>query len=274
MKLHDYQHQAVIFLREHRHAALFADPGLGKTVIILTWYAWAGTLTGEKAVIIAPLRVATSTWPEEVELWPHTRHLKYQVLHGKTRKIDLSNDLFFINPEGLANFFDQKESKQIRILVVDESSKFKNWSSQRTKLLRKHAKDFVKRIVMTCTPAPNGLLDLFSQAFVVDLGAAFGKSLGRFKETYFHAEKTVYINGRNVVASWAPNQGASEAIEQRMAPFTLRLDGEKLLSLPAFVETDIRFDIPNRKRYEQMEKELFTALEDGGNVMADRKSVV
>lgn len=266
---HKYQEEAIDFMAENDFGAIFADPGCGKTVVTLSALPLFEAFEGHmKALIIAPLRVVMSTWPEEIEQWEHTRHLKYQILRGKTKKIDLSNDIFLVNPHNLKTVFEQKESKQLNVLILDESTQFKNWASKRVKLLKKHLRQFNHRYILTGTPAPNGLLDLFAQVFLVDGGMAFGKAITRFKQRYFRPTDYMEYN-------WAPKDGAEEEIYKAIAPISFRIDGERELELPPFVYKTEWVDMPSKalKQYAEFEKELFLQLEEEEALSAVSASV-
>ena len=265
----DYQRQAIEFLISRKSAALFADPGLGKTAIALAVFMSLRIMQPRiKLLVIAPLRPMRSTWPPEIEQWDQFQFLKCQILHGKTKTVDLTNDVFVVNPEGIEQALEQFKKIRPRMLVVDESSKFKNWTAKRTKILKRHARHFDFRYVMTGTPAPNSLLDIFSQVYLIDNGASFGKSIVRFKEKYFHPTDYRRYN-------WEINPGAQELIEQRTAPWCLRLDGEKLLDLPELVVSDQWVDLPVKARvtYNKIEKDLFAELDSGELVSAESAGV-
>ena len=261
---HSYQLEAIEFLLARRSAALFADPGLGKTAIALATIMSLRIMQPSiKALVIAPLRPMRSTWPPEIQQWEQFRNLKCQILHGKDKTVDLDNDVFVVNPEGIESALNQFKKIRPRVLFVDESSKFKNWTAKRTKILKKHARHFDRVYIMTGTPAPNSLLDLFSQIYLVDNGETFGKSIVRFKEKYFHPTDYMRYN-------WEINKGAAEIIEQRTAPWCLRLDGDKLLDLPDLVVTDTYVDLPLKAKmlYTKAQKELFAKLDTGEVISA------
>ena len=254
---------------DREYAGLFADPGLGKTVIALTLIDWLKIFEGCTPLVIAPIRPLKSTWPEEIESWDHTKHMSYQVLHGKDKTIRPGKDVYLVNPEGLAALFDQKDSKIFDTLIIDESSKFKNWGAKRTKLLKKKLKQFQRRYILTGTPAPNGLLDLFAQIFLLDGGATFGTAYTRYKNQYFHPK-----NPYQPRFNWVANNGAEKIIREKIAPFTLRLDSEELLELPDFVYCDYWVTLPKKVAiaYKQMEKKMFAFLDDGEDVLISKSA--
>jgi SNF2 family DNA or RNA helicase len=253
---HGYQREAIDFVMGRSGSAVFADPGLGKTAIALQCAALHALLVGTPCAVVTPLRPLFSTWPQEIARWKNFRHLSFQVCHGKRKTIEPGKDLYLVNPEGLEAFCGQPAARKIGFLIVDESSKFKNNSAKRTKILKLYAKHIPKRMIMTGTPAPNGMLDLFSQMFLVDLGATLGTSYTRFRSAFFMPED---FNEW----TWIPKPLARETIERMTAPYCLRLDGEKLLELPDFVYRDFHTSLSPAEKgtYDRIEKKLFAELE-------------
>lgn len=260
---HDYQREAIDFVLSREGSAVFADPGLGKTAIALQCIAVHRLVHGTPCAVVTPLRPLFSTWPQEIKGWSNFNHLSYQICHGKRKAIEPGKDLYLVNPEGLEAFCSQPAARKIGFLIVDESSKFKNNSAKRTKLLKQFVKHVPKRMIMTGTPAPNGLLDLFSQMFLVDLGATFGSSYTRFRSAFFTAAD--YNEW-----TWTPKPLAKETIERMTAPRCLRLDGEKLLSLPDFVYRDFHTSLAPIEKdvYDKIEKKLFAELETSGGKLS------
>lgn len=260
MKLpfHSYQKEAIDFVMSREGSAVFADPGLGKTAIALMCIAVYRLITGRRSLVITPLRPLFSTWPDEIERWSDFQHLKYQICHGKNKAIDPDVDVHLVNPEGLQAFIEQRAARDIGFLIVDESSKFKNFRAVRTKLLKTYAKRIDKRLIMTGTPAPNGYLDLWSQLHIADKGATLGTRFTRFRETFFKPDD--YNQWL-----WVPKPTALETIEQLTAPVCLRLDGEKLLDLPDFVYRNFYCELPakHREAYRRIQKKLFAQLGTG-----------
>lgn len=243
-------------------AGLFLDPGLGKTSISL---AAMKVLKKEKLVskvlIIAPLRVCYSVWPREIEKWRDFEDLTYTILHGKDKQRNLNKevDIYLVNPEGLMWLLKQNFKKlNFDMLIIDESSKFKTWNSQRMKLLRTVLHLFRRRYILTGTPAPNGLMDIFSQIFILDGGAALGKFVTQYRQNYF------YPSGFGGY-EWKLQPGGEKRIQERIKPLTLRLSAEDHLELPERVINPIYIDLPDDARavYEDLEKELYTDLLNG-----------
>lgn len=249
-------------------AGLFLDPGLGKTSITL---ACLKILKREKlmqkTLIIAPLRVCYSVWPKEAAKWDDFKEISVTVLHGKDKEKNLHKaaDVYLINPEGLVWLCKQNFRKLgFDVLVVDESSKFKATNTQRFKLLRNILPHFRRRYILTGTPVPNGLMDLFGQIYILDLGAALGRFITHYRNTYF------YPTGFGGY-EWKLQNGAEARIQEKIKPLTIRLEDKDYLELPEIVINDIYIDLPQtaREAYNEMEKELIIAMESGEVVAAN-----
>lgn len=251
--------RSVKWLLEHGGAALFLDPGLGKTSITL---AAIKVLHKEgllnRVLVIAPLRVIYSVWPQEIDKWNDFAHLRWTICHGpaKEEAVRADADIYLVNPEGLEWLLQRWNLFKPDTLVVDESTKFKNTQSKRFKLLRAFLPKFNRRWILTGTPAPNGLLDLFGQMFIVDLGYALGRYITHYRNTYFDATG---FGG----FSWKLREDAEKKIYAKLKPYVLRLQAEDYLDLPDIVENDIVVPLPERARkvYDEMEEEAFAELD-------------
>jgi len=271
----------VQFLLEHACAGLFLDPGLRKTSITL---GALKILKDEgmlgRVLIIAPLRVCVSVWPEEIKKWTDFHGLTYQVLHGPKKDRQLAEskaDILIINPEGLEWLLKVKTEKignkkvitadvkafkklGLSILVVDEISKFKHYDSNRSQALRLVLNLFDRRWGLTGSPAPNGLIDLFNLMYIIDSGRALGQFITHYRTNYFRP--TGYGG-----YTWVPQKGAEEAIYARIAPTVFRLSAEDHIHLPNLVENVIKVELPAnvRKIYDELEDEFIT--EFNGNTI-------
>jgi len=272
---HAYQRKAVKFLLEHGAAALFLDPGLGKTSVTIAAskiLLKEGVMRG--ALIVAPLRPARTTWPKEVAKWADFEGLDLAVLHGndKERLVREEHDFYVINYEGLAWLFNfvkvgkvpkpvlteagKALLKNVDTLVWDELSKMKHPGTLRYKLVKPWLKKFSRRWGLTGSPASNGLLDLFGQCYVLDEGNALGQYITHYKAAYFLPTDKMGYN-------WRPKEGAEEAIHARLQPLALRMDADDYLTLPKQLDHVIKFDLPPtvRKQYEELEGELLTQVD-------------
>jgi SNF2 family DNA or RNA helicase len=257
---HEYQLRAVEFVLEREAAGLFLDPGLGKTSTVLAALtALKKARKLKRALVVAPLRVCHMTWPAEREKWADFHGLKMTVLHGhkKERLLLQDADVHVINPEGLDWLWRQVQGRwPYDVLVIDESTKFKSWTAQRTKKLRTYLPKFKRRWILTGTPAPNGIQDLFSQVFLLDGGKRLGQYITYFRTRFM-------IQGGYNGYEWRPKEGALEEIEALLKDIVLRLDAKDWLELPELHYVDLPVELPPavRKTYEQLETEFLLELE-------------
>lgn len=273
-----YMKRGVKFLMEHPAAALLLRPGGRKTSITLEAISKlkkAGLL--KKVLIIAPLRPCYRVWPIEVYKWENFGHLRVEVLHGpkKNEALKRDADIYIINPEGLdwllstekGKTFGGKTTVKVNTskfkqlgfdtLVIDELTKFKHPSSQRFKALKSVLPTFKRRWGLTGSPNANGLLDLFGQFYVLDLGAALGQYVTGYKTQYFNC---VDPNGWK----WVPRKGAADQIYARIAPLSFRMKEDEYPELPRLVSNTILIDLPPqaRKIYDMLESDLFAKVAD------------
>lgn len=267
---HDYQTKAVSLLLSQGSAGLLLDPGLGKTSSVLAAFKILKEQGYAKSMlIVAPLRVAHSVWPAEIQKWDQFRDFKWEVLHGPRKEAALKRDadIYIINPEGLAWLFDPK-SRRWRdwdILCVDESTKFKDSQTKRFKLMRHHFERFTRRWILTGTIVPNGIHDLFGQIYILDLGHALGRYVTHFRTKYFHTEAWDPY-------TYIPNEGAWEEIVDRINPLVLRMAAKDYLKMPELPPIDpILVDMPDKawKIYRDIEDDFITQLEEGWIVAAN-----
>ncbi len=262
-----YQMDAIQFMLGHQHCGLLLDPGMGKTSTTLTV---ADQLLKRDAIncilIICPIRPMYKVWPDEIRKWAHTEHLSYTILHGKNKEAALhqKSNIYLINPEGLKWFIASGGMGIVNpdMLVVDESTKFKDFSTARFKLLKPFLERFKKRVILTGEPVPNGYMDLFGQAFIVDRGAALGKFITHFRALYF------YQSGFGGY-TWTLQKGADIAIQNRLRPVMMRLAAEDHLEMPELITNDIRIELDDKSRriYKQFEDEFIAEVGDG-NILA------
>lgn len=255
----DYQRKATKFIINKNHSGIFADPGLGKTVLTLSAIRFLLDI-GEidRVLIIAPILVCYNVWPQEIEKWNFK--LTHTILHGKKKNELLKNktDIHLINPEGLFWFFSQVTKIKKRVmLVIDESSKFKNPSGKRFKLLKKFIPQFKRRVILTGTPAPNSLMDLFSQIFIIDRGKTFGRFITHFRNHYFYIVNPKFY-------TYAPKEFAEKDIQKKTAPLIMRINQKDWLDLPDIIYNYIRVRLPHKaqKNYDEIEKEFLTQIDD------------
>lgn len=249
---------------------MFLDPGLGKTSITL---AAVKVLKKEgfikRTLIVAPLRVCYSVWPKEVNKWEDFKELTCTILHGSQKELLLDEkfDIYLINPEGLFWLLSDngKRLKKLGIdtLVVDESSKFKKATTKRFKELKKHLPKFSRRWILTGSPAPNGLMDLFGQIYILDLGKSLSPYITHFRQNFF-------VPAGFGGYEWKIKDGSAEEINKRIKHLVLRLDAKDYLELPEVTYNNICINLPKpaRELYDALEKDLIAVLEGGQVVTA------
>ena len=273
-KGHRYQNRCVSLGMDKPHFAFFLDPGLGKTTIILQILKML-LLSGDvKAMlVVAPLRPCYMVWPKEVKKWANFCHLSVGILHGnnKVKVLGEKHDIYVINPEGLPWLITQlkghkKKDWPFNMLTVDESTKFKNLTSGRTKNIKKMLAGFDRRYILTGTPTPNGLLNIQSQIMICDGGKALGTTKTGYHEKYFRP-----VGKPEWRQFELQSKKSADEIYECIAHLCVRLSADKnLKGLPKKIDNLIEIDLPPkaRKIYKQLEKELFTELENGEAITA------
>lgn len=272
LKPHGYQKRAAAFGVEHACAGFFFDPGLGKTIIMLMIYLVVRRFVG-KMLVVCPLRPAYSTWPDEVQKWSDFCHLKVVVLHGddKDKKLAWARqhaDIMVINPEGLQWLCRHKMADLgLGMLVVDESTRFKHTNTMRFKYLKDLLNQFKRRYILTGSPAPNGLLDLFGQIYILDGGNALGKFVSHYRMQHFMNP----VSGSQFDKyKWLLKPGAEQEIYKKLRPLVLRASAADYLELPELIYNRVNVILPPdaQKQYDRMEELLIAELGSGDIVTA------
>lgn len=262
-----YQRYAIRRIIDTLAVALLLDMGMGKTVSTLTAIneLMFDRFEVHKVLVIAPLRVALSTWRDECEMWEHTRHLRISVAVGdlRTREAALAEDadIYVVNRDVVKWLVGYYRAKwPFDMVVVDESSSFKNPASQRFRALRK-VRPLVQRIVLlTGTPAPNGLMDLWSQLYLLDRGERLGRTLTEYRERYFRPGQ----QSGHIVYSYDARPGAEQEIFRRIGDICVSMKSEDYLTLPPLIQNVVRVQLPEAvaRRYREMERELVLSIGD------------
>ena len=266
--LHPYQLRAIEYIKDKKRCGLALAMGLGKTVASLT--AINDMLDGfvaTKVLVIAPLRVAKSVWPKEVAQWSHLSHLKVSVCLGTERQrlaaLQTTADIYTINRENVPWLVTQYRGKwPFDCVIIDESSSFKNSSSLRWKALRRTLPETHHMVLLTGTPSPNGLLDVWSQQYLIDYGMTLGRTMTGYKQRFFEADYMGY--------KWSLRKGAAEDIQQLMSSSWLSMSAEDYLELPERIDLVESIALPEsiKAEYDQFEKTLLADLADGEMVEA------
>lgn len=263
---HEYQKYAQDFIINNSACALLLDMGLGKTVITLTslWILLFDYFEISKVLVIAPLRVAQDTWSKECEKWDHLKGLKISKVLGseKERRMALFDkaDIYIINRENvewLCNNYDF----DFDMIVIDELSSFKSSSSKRFKALRK-IRPKAKRIVgLTGTPAPNTLMDLWSQINLIDMGQRLGRFISNYRNDFFIPDK----RNAQVIFSYKPREGAEEEIYKRISDICVSMKACDYLDMPERIDNvvHVKMSEAEKKLYKRLEKDMLLPLADG-----------
>lgn len=277
-KLRDYQHRIVEFILENPRCNLFVPMGLGKTVSTLTAIEkLRHTEQVTPVLVVAPLRVAATTWPSEVQKFPHLRHLLVSVVVGTATErcaaLQRAADIYCTNYENLPWLVKELgDDWPFRMVVADECSKLKGFrlrqGTQRARVLAKRVHTRVTRYIgLTGTPAPNGLQDLWALMWMVDRGKRLGSSFVAFRERWFSA---VRVGSDAHAVRLEPRPWAQKEIEDRIRDLCLSLDARDYFNLDAPIVNTISVALPPKARrlYEGMEREMFLTLSCGTEVEA------
>ena len=258
---HVYQQKAASFvLNSFEHfncAALFLDMGLGKTSTTLNVFK---TLKEQgkvkRMLIVAPLRVAQTTWSGEIKKWLDFMDFSYVILHGSDKSVLLQRDadVYIINYEGLV-WLTEQNWRGADMLVFDELTRMKNWSSKRVKAIKPFLPTFKYRLGLTGTPMPNGLADLFSQIYMLDLGASLGAKLSHFQTRYFKP-KTQYS------FKLQPYPGSLDKVTDKLRSIAFRMDANDWIDLPQEIYNNIELHLTPalKKQYDFLKEEFLVAL--------------
>ena len=275
---HDYQRYATEYIESHPEAAVFLDMGLGKTSITLT--ALNNLLFDyfdvHRILVVAPLRVARNTWSDEIEKWEHLHNLTFAIAVGSEKErleaLKKQADITMINRENLQWLIEKSgQPFEYDMVVIDELSSFKNHQAKRFKALMK-VRPKVKRIVgLTGTPSSNGLMDLFAEFKILDMGMRLGRFIGQYRNIYFKPDK---VNGP-IVYSYKPLPGAEDAIYEKISDITISMKAADHLKMPELINTKymVHLSEKEKKKYEDMKAELVLALPEGEITAANAASL-
>ena len=264
-KPHNYQTYATNFILEHPEAAVFLDMGLGKSVITLTAIRELCLNRFEvgKVLVIAPLRVARDTWSTEIHKWDHLKGLTYSIVIGTVdeRKSALKKKahIYLINRENVSWLIEESGFPfDFDMVVIDELSSFKSYQAKRFRSLLK-VRPKVKRIVgLTGTPSSNGLMDLWAEFRVLDLGKRLGRFITHYRNTYFQPDKR---NGM-VIYSYKPLPGAEDAIYEQISDMTISMKAVDHLNMPecVFNEVSVSLSKEERSKYDTLRDDLILSI--------------
>lgn len=264
---HNYQKYATKFIMEHPVSAVLLEIGLGKSVISLTAIndLMLDYFDVSRTLVIAPLRVANTTWPEEIEKWEHLKYLTYSVVTGSEKErldalgkpvhiyvINRDNVDWLITKSGVPWMFD--------MLVVDELSSFKSYQAKRFKSLMK-VRPKVKRIVgLTGTPLSNGLMDLWAEFRLLDMGERLGRYITHYRQNFFVPDK----RNQHMIFSYKPRPGAEDAIYRLISDITISMKAKDFLKMPECIMNEVMVSLSEKeqKLYDSLEKDMVLSIGD------------
>ena len=264
---HEYQAFATEFILTHPISAILLSMGLGKSVITLTalYDLCLDSFLIRRVLVIAPLRVCISTWPAEIRKWDHLEGLTYSLAIGTEaeRKAALmqSADIHIINRENVQWLIEESGLPfDYDMVVIDELSSFKSYQAKRFKSLMK-VRPLVKRIVgLTGTPSSNGLMDLWAEFKVLDMGKRLGRFITHYRDEFFQPDKR---NGMQVF-SYKPRPGAEDEIYRRISDITISMKSTDYLQMPECVMNEVQVTLSDKEReaYDTLRRDLVLTLKD------------
>lgn len=257
---HHYQEHCIERIIDTPSIGLFLDMGLGKTVTTLTAIddLKNNRFAIRKVLVIAPKKVAESTWAREVEKWPHLKNLRVSKVLGtsakRIRALNTPADIYVINRENVVWLTEYyRNAWPFDVVVCDESTSFKNPQAKRFKAL-KNVRPHIKRmILLTGTPAPNTIQDLWAQVYLLDQGSRLGKNITEFRTKYMTVDK----RNRETIFSYKAREGGEEAIKERIGDICISMKAEDYLELPDIIYNTIHVELDKKARdmYSKLEKE-------------------
>lgn len=261
---HNYQQFATDFILEHPISCLMLDMGLGKTVITLTalWQLTLDSFDVSRILVIAPKRVAEDTWPKELSKWEHLSGLEATLVMGTQAEREAAlrqqTFLYIINRENVS-WLVANHPWDFDMVVIDELSSFKSNQAQRFKAMKK-VRPLVSRIVgLTGTPAPNSLLDLWPEMYLMDMGQRLGRFIGGFRDRFFTPDK----RNREIIYSYKPREGAEEAIYGLISDICISMKAVDYLDMPELImnRVEVSMDSRERKIYDDFQRDMVVSLQ-------------
>lgn len=264
---HSYQRYAIERIIQDNSLGLFLDMGLGKTVITLTaindlkFNRWAVS----RCLVVAPKKVAEATWSHEAEKWDHLRHLKIIPVLGSLKKrvqaLHTPGDIWVINRENvpwLVEYF--RNNWPFDMVVLDESSSFKNPQSKRFRAMKLVMSRIARLVLLTGTPAPNGLEDLWAQIYLLDAGERLGRTISSYREAFFTQD---YARPGQMYRTYTPQQDAESRIQAAISDICVSMKSEDYLELPDYIESTVpvALDAKAKRAYDKLEKEMLLEVD-------------
>lgn len=265
---HNYQTFAINYIEEHPIAAILLDMGLGKTSITLTALnnLLFDSFEAHRILVIAPLRVARDTWPAEADKWDHLQNLICSVAVGteaeRRAALIKQADIYIINRENVQWLIEESKLPfNFDTVVVDELSSFKNHQAKRFRSLMK-VRPKVKRVIgLTGTPSSNGLMDLWAEFRLLDMGERLGRFISHYRLNYFMPDK----RNAQLIFSYKPLPGAEQKIYDKISDITISMKSTDYIKMPELISSEYTVSLSQdeRNRYDEMKRDLVLQLPDG-----------
>lgn len=264
---HDYQRYATDFIINNPISAVLLEMGLGKSVISLSAIneLMLDYFDVSRTLVIAPLRVAISTWPDEIKKWDHLKYLSYSVVTGSEKErldaLKKPAHIYVINRENVDWLITKSGFKwSFDMVVIDELSSFKSYQAKRFKSLLK-ARPKVKRIVgLTGTPSSNGLMDLWAEFRLLDMGERLGRYITHYRQNFFVPDK----RNQQIIFSYKPKDGAEKVIYQLISDITISMKSKDFLKMPECIMNEVVVSLSEKeqKLYDSLKKDMVLSIED------------
>lgn len=276
---HEYQKYAIDRILSEPYLGLFLDMGLGKTVITLTaiealrYDRWAVA----RVLVVAPKKVAEATWSTEAAKWDHLKHLRIVPVLGSAQKriraLAAPGDIWVINRENVPWLVDYcRNAWPFDMVVLDESSSFKNAQSKRFRAL-KLVRPRIRRLVeLTGTPSPNGLEDLWAQVYLLDGGSRLGKTISSYREAFFTEDRA---HPGQQYRTYSPQDGADERIRAAISDICVSMRAEDYIDLPEYIEdiVPVVLDARAKRAYDKLERDMLLQV-DASTIAAGTAAVL
>ena len=264
---HDYQRYATDFIINNPISAVLLEMGLGKSVISLSAVneLMLDYFDVSRTLVIAPLRVANNTWPEEIKKWEHLKYLTYSVVIGSEKeRLDALREpahIYMINRENVDWLITKSGiSWKFDMVIIDELSSFKSYQAKRFKSLLK-VRPKIKRIVgLTGTPSSNGLMDLWAEFRLLDMGERLGRYITYYRQSFFVPDK----RNQQMIFSYKPKDGAEKKIYSLISDITISMKSKDFLKMPECVMNEVIVTLSDKeqKLYDSLKQDMVLSFEE------------
>lgn len=262
---HNYQKYAIDFIISHSVSAILLEMGLGKSVITLTAIneLMLNYFDVGRVLVIAPFRVAKATWPSEIKKWDHLKYLTYSIVTGNPKErikaLNSPAHIYIINRENVDWLITKSNFPfNFDMVIIDELSSFKSYQAKRFRTLLK-VRPKVKRIVgLTGTPSSNGLMDLWAEFRILDMGERLGRYITHYRQNFFNPDK----RNQQMIFSYKPRDGAERAIYNLISDITISMKSKDFLKMPKCVMNEVKVSLSDKEQkiYDLLKEDMVLSL--------------